>query len=276
MTEVLWVGNCEDIPDGFAGSDVFSLRCVPSDRAVDGVPGMGEVDCVVYDPEGDTNEHFSAVIETLCGAYTELPCVLVGATDRNLDDVYVFDHVPKHEGWVDVLSDVVRSAVDGRSHLSYPLPEDEEERLTEVEVVERLNLHGAFDRISEIGRYCFDADICFVGVVEERRELLISCRGASVEELPREDSVCTYGILNEGVTVVKDILEDPRFEARDRLHELGMRFYAGAPIDIGDARVGSFCIMDAEPRDLGDDERRLLRKFGDEVAEKIDLLRGRR
>lgn len=271
MTEVLWVGNPHNIPDGFAGSDAFNVRSVTPNRIEDAFPA-DDIDCVVYDPSDGTDDDNAAVLETIPASYPELPCVLVGNVD-GVGEGYVFDHVPKRDGWVDVLSDVVRSAVERRSHVSYPLPDDEEGRLTEVEVVESLDLRGAFDRISEIGRYCFDTDMCFVGVVNDRRERFLSCHGGSVEELPREQSVCAYQILDGGVTVVSDVLEDPRFENREQLRELGMRFYAGAPLDIGGVRVGSFCIMDAEPRDLDDDESRLLRSFGEEVAEKISLLK---
>lgn len=277
MTEVLWVGNCASIPSTFAGSDEFTVRCVPADQAADALADAPDVDCVIYDPEGDSEQQVAAVLEAVCDQLSEAPCVVAGTLERVPDDVYVFDHVPKNNGWVEVLSEVVGSAVEGRSHTSYPVPEDEDRRLREVKKVGELDIHGDFDRITEIGRYCFDADMCFVGMVDNSRELFLSCRGASLDELPREQSVCTYQILDEGVTVVRDILDDPRFESRERLRELGMRFYAGAPIttDSG-VRIGSFCIMDSEPRDIEDEDRRMLTKFGEEVAEKIRLLRGQR
>ena len=276
MTEVLWVGNCGNIPVGFAGSEGFDVRCVPADEANDAVEAALSVDCVVYDPEGGSEEEVSGVLESVCNRLSEVPCVVVGEIEAFPEDVYVFDHVPKDEGWDGVLSDVVHSAVEGRSHTSYPVPDDEDRRLKGVEEVGELDLRGSFDRITEIGRRCFDADMCFVGLMEDRRELFLSCRGASVDELPREQSVCTYQIVDDGVTVVRDILDDPRFETRERLLELGMRFYAGAPVNVGGVHVGSFCIMDSEPRDLDGGDRRILRKFGEEVAEKIRLIRGER
>ena len=274
MTEVLWIGNCASIPSTFAGSDEFSVRCVPADQAADALADAQDIDCVVYDPEGGAEQQTAAVLEAVCDQLSEAPCVVAGTLERVPDDVYVFDHVPKNNSWTEVLSDVVRSAVEERSHTSYPVPDDEDRRLREVERIGELDLNGAFDRITEIGRYCFDADMCFVGVVDNSRELFLSCRGASLDELPREQSVCTYQILDEGVTVVRDIFDDPRFERRERLRELGMRFYAGAPIttDSG-VHIGSFCVMDSEPRDIDEDDRRILTKFGDEVAEKIRLIR---
>ena len=276
MTEVLWIGNPGDVPTGFAGSEEFDVRCVPVEEADGAAQKYRTVDCVVYDPEGGTEEEVLCVLESVCDRLSEVPCVAVGDVEAFPEDAYVLDHIPKRDGWVEVLSDVVSAAVTERSHTSYPVPEDEDRRLEKVEEVGDLELRDAFDRMTEIGRHCFDADMCFVGVIEDRREMFLSCRGGSLDELPREQSVCTYQIVEDGVTVVQDILDDPRFETRERLLELGMRFYAGAPVKVGGVHVGSFCVMDAEPRDLGEDERRILTKFGEEVAEKIRLITERR
>jgi len=274
MTEVLWVGN-DGVPAEFVDADDLDVRCVPVDSAYEAV-SEGGVDCVVYDPRGEGDEA-PDFLHRLKDESPDLPCIVAAASEVFADGGTdtVFDHVPRRDGWEDVLVDVVRTAVEERTHLSYPVPDDEERRLREVKKVTELDLSGSFDRLTEIAQRCFDADMCFVGVLEDSRELFVSCRGESIEELPREQTVCTYQILDEGVTVVRDILDDPRFENRETLHELGLRFYAGASVTVdGGTRIGSFCVMDTEPRDFTAEESRLLRLFADEAAEKVELLRG--
>jgi hypothetical protein len=274
MIETLWVGDAENVPQTLTEDDGFSVRAVPAEDAV-GSAEESDTDCVVFD--ADSTSGVGEKVEALRRRIPELPFVVVTSSELFAGtEPVVIDHVPRNEGWEEVLADVVRSSVEERSHTSYPLPDDDDVRAREVEEVAALDLRDRFDRLTEIGRLSFETDMCFVGLLKSSREVFLSCRGASLETLPREQTVCTYQILDEGVTVIDDIFDDPRFESRELLHDLGMKFYAGAPIVTeSGTKLGSFCVMHSEPRDFGADEVRKLSLFAEEAAEKISLLRGR-
>jgi len=273
MLTVAWVGDEPEVPDALRDPG-FEVVTVPPDEA-DGA----DADCVVYDADAAEAEGF---VERLRAGSPDTPRVLVGGGVEagGVNDAAakaVFDRVEKVEGWGEVLADVVANAVGRRTHTSYPVPEDEEERLEQVNEYVDLEADGAFDGLTEIGSRHFGTDMCLVGLVDRSRELFLSCQGAPVDDLPREQTVCTYGILEETVLVVDDMRDDPRFENREDLLSLGMRFYAGAPLvtDLG-THVGSFCVMDAEPRGFGEEDRGTLTLFAQEAMDKLRLLRSDR
>ncbi len=59
--------------------------------------------------------------------------------------------------------------------------------------------------------------------------------------------------------VIPDTLLDVRFADTPAVTEYGVRFYAGAPLTMPDGtRVGTLCVMDAQPRVFSDEDLALL------------------
>lgn len=177
---------------------------------------------------------------------------------------------------VDTLVDNVRTAIRHRAHTSYPLPKDEDDRLAILG--EYLDLkedaREGFDRLARIAELSLDTAVAFVGLLDRHVEHVVVCRGADWTTVEREESVCTYGILTEGLTVVEDLADDPRFSDHDYVTVRGLRFYAGAPLVTRDGyRIGMLCVMDDEPRTLDESERELLELLADEAMEQLDLRR---
>ncbi len=68
-------------------------------------------------------------------------------------------------------------------------------------------------------------------------------------ESPRTNAFCDHAILGTDVFVVMDARRPARFA--DNATVAGpphLRFYAGAPLIIDDAAIGTLCLLDAEPR----------------------------
>ena len=68
---------------------------------------------------------------------------------------------------------------------------------------------------------------------------------------PRDQAFCTYAIMEPEPLIVLDATLDDRFKDNPLVTgELGIRFYAGAPLVSPDNfRLGTFCIIDTKPRD---------------------------
>lgn len=174
------------------------------------------------------------------------------------------------------LQHLVRTVVLNRFHVGYPVPADEDERLAAVRSfdVDALSTLETFDRLTHLIANHFDIAVAFVGLVGEYEEKFIACYGADWDTLSREDSVCTYAILEDDVTVIEHVQDDPRFEANETLRELGVRSYAGANLTDADGqRIGQLCLIHDEPRSYADEELADLRLFADEVTEQLDLRR---
>jgi CheY-like chemotaxis protein len=219
------------------------------------------------------------VVSTARTVHPDAGCVLF--TDVPFDEIdtretadAVVDHLQKTDADYDYLPDLVTSITTARTHTAYPLPDDEAERLAALGTydVEGLATTDTFDRLTELASLHFDARFAFVGLVDAHEERFLSCYGADWESIPREQTVCTYAILEDEVTVIEDLQRDPIFETNDLLAELGLRSYAGAKLTApnGEA-VGMFCVLDDEPRTYSDDEREALRLYAAEASEQLEL-----
>lgn len=81
-----------------------------------------------------------------------------------------------------------------------------------------------------------------------------------VHETSREVSFCAHTILEDQVFEIVDVMSDPRFAANPLVTGApDIRFYAGAPLTTHNGQnVGALCVIDTKPRQLTDDQRRIL------------------
>lgn len=242
---------------------------------------VGRVDAVVteYDlPDGTGLEVIAALRETAPDAvavlYTETAFADV-ATDgvEGVVPEYVRKDDPDAEA---LLVDRLEQGLALRSQTAYPLPADEEARLDALAgyATDSAELGAALDRLTELAAALFGVDAATVGLIDEHEERFLACHGVTVGPLPREDTICTYAILDRDVTVIEDVTEDPRFADNERLSQVGIRFYAGAPVETPEGQtIATFCLYDDEPRSFGERDRELLSLFAAEVRDQLELRR---
>lgn len=145
--------------------------------------------------------------------------------------------------------------------MSHSAPVGEARRLG---ALGRLNIldtdsEVAFDQIAEVAQQVFGTQGAAVSLVAEERQWFKAACGISLDETPREQSFCTHVIEGDGVMVVQDVQADPRFRDNSLIEEEGIRFYAGAPLSVGDQlHVGTLCLTDPAPRSFGEEDRALL------------------
>jgi hypothetical protein len=107
-----------------------------------------------------------------------------------------------------------------------------------------------FDRITELAAMLFDTPIAAVTLVDQDRQWFKAHTGLSVQQTPREDSFCSQAMEHDGVFVVPDAQQDPRF-ADNKLVTGGpnIRFYAGARLRSSNGQpLGAMCVISANPR----------------------------
>jgi len=238
------------------------------------------VDCVVteYDlPDGtglDLAEHVRNVApDAGCVLYTETDPARID-TDETAGVVTEF--VSKGSpGDVEELWRVVAFTVESRSQTAYPLPPDEPERLDALDAYE---LHtdacrADVKRLTDLAARYFDAPKASVNLIKKHSQEFFTCHGVDWTPTAREDSICTYTILEAGdVTVIDDVKDDPRFADNQSLDELGIRAYAGASLVTDDGLpIGTLCVYDDEPRSFSADDRAFLRTLADVAMSVVDL-----
>jgi GAF domain-containing protein len=152
----------------------------------------------------------------------------------------------------------------------------EEERLAAVRRYEILDTppDGAFERITRIASLVLDVPIAIVTIVDHDRIWFKSVAGLDgVEQIDRVPGLCASAILSDELYLVRDASVDPRTLANPLVAgELGLRFYAAAPLHTRDGyNLGTMCVIDREPRDLTDDQARVLQDLAALVIDELEL-----
>jgi len=239
------------------------------------------VDCVVSEyelPDGTGLELIREVREATPDATSLL------YTERSLDEMdtvafgeVIAEYVPKDSPGADEqLVSLVEHSLAFRSQTAYPLPDDEDARLEALEryAEDPESLSDSLGRLTELATALFGVNSAAVGLVDDHEERFLSCYGANFDTRERDRTLCTHTILEEGVMVVEDATEDPRFESLERLERADVRFYAGAPVRTPEGlAIGVFCLHDDEPRTLSDREREQLTLLAEEAMEQLELRR---
>lgn len=155
------------------------------------------------------------------------------------------------------------------------VPADEAQRLEAVRRYEILDTprDGAFDRVTELAALIFDVPIATITIVDSDRIWFKSAVGIEVNETGREAGLCASAILRDEPWIVENAIEDPRAMENELVRgELGLRFYAGVPLTTADGySVGTLNIIDKEPRELSDDQVKILEGLAQMVVDQLEL-----
>ena len=138
------------------------------------------------------------------------------------------------------------------------IPHDEAARLATLQSLNILDTPAEerFDRLTRLAKRMFNVPMAMVSLVDENRQWFKSSQGFAVSETPRDISFCGHAILGEGIFMVPDALNDPRFcDNPLAVKEPHIRFYAGCPLKALDgSKLGTLCIMDKVARTLSQED----------------------
>ncbi len=151
----------------------------------------------------------------------------------------------------------------------------------ELERLEALHSYGildsapekAYDELTAFACELFGVGICQISLVDRDRQFIKSTLGIPASDAAREFSFCSRAIQGDEVYVVENAETDPIFCSNPLvLGEPHIRFYAGAPLIVSNGvRLGTFCIIDQQPRHGFEfRQRELLRHFARIAARLIE------
>lgn len=110
-----------------------------------------------------------------------------------------------------------------------------------------------FDSLTRLAKTTLGAAASFVSIVDVDRDFYKSQVGfpeplATARELAGR-TFCHYAIASPGALVIGDTHAEPLWKAVPTVASLGVRAYVGVPIVIDGEPIGSFCVIDGQPRD---------------------------
>jgi diguanylate cyclase (GGDEF)-like protein len=134
-------------------------------------------------------------------------------------------------------------------------PGNEAQRLTSLRESGILEAGepARFERLTRLARSLFKVPIAMVSLVDEESLVFKSCNGLRYATLPRDISFCGHVILSEKQLVVPDARQDIRFNDNPLV-------------------VGSFCLLDKQPREFSPEEAGLLQDLASIVEDEFKTL----
>jgi GAF domain-containing protein len=159
------------------------------------------------------------------------------------------------------------------------LDRDDPDERARLDAVRRYQLvdepvDDTYERIAFVAAAVFDTPIATVSLVEEHRIWLAAAYGLpGVREVGPEPGLCGSAIRQDGVYVVNDAATDPRTREHPLVRgELGLRFYAAAPIRAHDGyRLGTVNVIDNRPREVTRQQLTALEHLAATVSDELEL-----
>jgi GAF domain-containing protein len=155
-----------------------------------------------------------------------------------------------------------------------PVLADDADRVAELRSLNILDTprEPRFDRLTQLASDVFDMPMVFVNLVDADRQWFKSTCGLDgVTDTPRDSGFCAHAIHEPDMMLIPDASKDERFADNPFVTgDFHLRFYAGVPIRGPKGKgIGSFCLVDAKPREFSSKQIGQLKKFAAIVEAEI-------
>jgi DNA-binding CsgD family transcriptional regulator len=136
---------------------------------------------------------------------------------------------------------------------------------------------AAFDRLTRLACRILHVPVALVTLVAEDRQFFKSCVGlpepwASRRETPLTHSFCQYPVVSQAPLVVEDARRHPVLRDNLAIVDLGVIAYLGIPLISSEGHaLGSFCVIDSQPRAWTADEVAIVADLAASVIVEIEL-----
>lgn len=164
--------------------------------------------------------------------------------------------------------------------MSIPTPANEDDRLASLRRLQILDTlpQKAFDSITALAASICGTPIALISLVDSNRQWFKSRQGTDLAQTSRDEAFCAHAIMEPSeVLVVNNASHDERFQNFPMVRNGELVFYAGAPIvTSGGAALGTVCVLDSLPRELGEDQLNMLKHLADLAMQLIEHEHSRR
>jgi GAF domain-containing protein len=136
---------------------------------------------------------------------------------------------------------------------------------------------AAFDRLTRLASYIIGAPISLVSLIDADRQFFKSQFGlpdpvAQARETPLSHSFCQHVVADDTPLIVSDARGVSFLKDNLAIPDLDVIAYLGIPLSTSDGvSLGSFCVIDNEPREWSDHEIEIMHELAMSVMTEIEL-----
>lgn len=158
--------------------------------------------------------------------------------------------------------------------LMAPIPADEFERalkLSEYDI-DYSDIHGKLDDLTRLAAHVAGTPISLINLLDTTTQWTVSNFGLDIDQMPREDTVCQYVVMDDDTFEVPDMNKDERFKDKEYVTDNPhIQYYYGVPLKTPDGhRIGAMCVMDTDVHQLSPEKEAFLKIIANEVITRIE------
>lgn len=158
-----------------------------------------------------------------------------------------------------------------------PMPANEMERLhalTDLDL-DYSDMQNSFSELTKLAAKVAGTDISMINLIDIYTQWTVANFGLELDQMPREDSVCQYTIMQEGGFEVNNLSVDDRFKDKFYVTDNpNLRYYFGLPLQTsGGLNIGALCVLDTEKKEITPEKSEMLKIIADEVVNRLKALK---
>ena len=158
-----------------------------------------------------------------------------------------------------------------------PLPTNEFERLIDLSELslDYSDLQNQLGDLTKLAARIVGTEVSLINLIDNYTQWSVAREGMDLQQMPREESVCQYTILEADSFEVEDLSEDQRFKEKDYVKEdPHLRYYFGVPLTTSQGtNIGSLCVLDTETGELSSEQKEQLSLVANQIVWRLESLK---
>lgn len=161
--------------------------------------------------------------------------------------------------------------------MNHPIPDNEFERLIALTETD-LDYSSLQDELSDfvsLAAHVAGSAVSLINLIDSYTQWSVADHGIDLDQMPREDSVCQYTIMDEVPNEVTDLSSDERFKNKDYvIGKPQLNYYYGVPLRTSNgANIGALCVMDRKKKVISPEKEKLLKMIAKQIVQRLEAIK---
>ncbi|NJW53047.1 ATP-binding protein [Salinimicrobium oceani] len=124
-----------------------------------------------------------------------------------------------------------------------------------------------FQELAQLIAAICEVPVAIISMLDDQRQWYKAKVGMDATELPKNETICQYTLLQNEILEITDALKDERVRENPHVKaENGIRYYAGISLQAPNGHnIGTVCVADIKPRELSASQKSSLKLLSRQV-----------